>query len=575
MTNETYSRLAALPALTPLNVRFAAFVADLDPGAGPELALAAALVSRRVEEGHVCLDLRADPRRTPWEEGLRASRVVGAPGDFTPLVLDDGGRLYLYRYWRYEAAVTSFVRERAGAAARGVDPAVLEEGLARYFPVGSDDRQRAAARAAVMHPFLVVSGGPGTGKTTTVVRILALWLEQPGGDRLRVALAAPTGKAATRLQDALRAARRELPASDRVLDRLPAEVATLHRLLGAVRGSSAFRHHEANPLAVDAVVVDEASMVDLPLLAKLTAALPPHARLLLLGDRDQLASVEAGAVLDDLCNGLAGEGGQGERTVWLLDHSYRFGAHSGIGTVSRAVRDRDPSALDLVRSGRFADVGWVDVGTREGDFDALTRRLVEGCAPFLRATGPAQAFEAFGRFQVLCALRRGPFGVEGVNERAERGLAAAGLVRGPRAGGAWYRGRPVLITANDYGVGLFNGDVGLTLPDPAAGGELRVFFPDPAGGFRSLPPARLPAHETAFALTVHKSQGSEFDEVVLVLGDRPSPVLTGELVYTGLTRARKRVDVWAAPAVFQGAVERRLERSTGLRDALGAKNLRA
>ncbi|NTU59609.1 MAG: ATP-binding domain-containing protein [Deltaproteobacteria bacterium] len=255
-------------------------------------------------------------------------------------------------------------------------------------------------------------------------------------------------------------------------------------------------------------------------------------------------------------------------SVVLLQRSYRFGAESGIGRVSRAVREGAPEALELLRSGTLPDVAWVGLGEPGGDARSLGARIVEGSREFLASKTPEEAFEAFGRFRVLCALRRGPFGVEAVNQLAERALAAAGLIRPPRAGAPWYRGRPVMVTVNDYGLGLFNGDVGIALPDPDAAGDLRVFFPGARGGLRSLPPARVPAHETVFAMTVHKSQGSELDAVALLLGDRAVPLLTRELVYTGFTRARSRVEVWGTPEVFRAAVDRRLGRRSGLRDAL-------
>lgn len=610
----TPSRLALVDAasgLTPLNRHFASVLAALDPAAAPEVALAAALVSRRVEEGHVCLELSAEAGRplTPlgapgdasstcpsldaWTAALRASKLVGSPGEYAPLILDGAGRLYLQRYWRYERAVADFALARAAEPLREVDRPTLASGLARYFPGGPTDWQRAAAVAAVHRSFLVVSGGPGTGKTATVVKILALLLEQPGGARLRVALAAPTGKAAARLKDTLREARATLPASPDVLDRIPTDVSTVHRLLGPMRGSSRFRHGPAAPLAADVVVVDEASMVDLPLMAKLASAVAPHARLLLLGDRNQLASVEAGAVLGDLCGGddrplfsaglarslkeLTGDelevapvpasAGLLDSVV-LLPKSYRFGSESGIGRLSKAVREGAEGALGTLRGGSFPDVAWVDVDGPGGDARALGERIVREGQAFFRARTPEDAFETFGRFRVLCALRQGPFGAAAVNEIAQRALAGAGLIRPPRTGTPWYRGRPVMIGVNDYALGLFNGDVGIAMPDPEHGGDLRVFFPAERGGLRSFPPSRLPQHETVFAMTVHKSQGSEFDSVLLLLGDRSLPLLTRELVYTGLTRAKRSAEVWATAEVFEGAVRRRIERRSGLADAL-------
>lgn len=604
--------LSALPGLSDLNRRFATFAGELAGGAAPELLLAAALVSRQVEEGHVCLELatvagrqllpplagEGEPFVCPdleaWVRALRASPVVGAPGDFTPLVLDGAHRLYLHRYWDYEETVAAFVRERAARPPERVDEAVLAAGLRRLFPGAGPDGQRIGAALALHRSFLVLSGGPGTGKTSTVVKILALLAEQPGGESLRAALAAPTGKAAARLKEALRSAKASLSAPHRVLEQIPEEVFTAHRLLGTIRGRPRFRHDADNPLPFDAVVIDEASMVDLPLMAKLVRALPHRCRLLLLGDRDQLASVEAGAVLGDLCGsdrlGLvspevaafvartSGDEVPPERvatggapplagSVALLDKNYRFGSGSGIGAVSRAVNAGDAArALEALSAGSQGDVSWVRLDGTGSDLRPLAVRAAAAHRHALQASTPEEALEALGRFQILCALRVGPHGVERVNALVERELAAAGVIDRPRAGQRWYNGRPVMITVNDYRLGLFNGDVGIALEE--AGSEFQVYFPAAGQGLRSLPPARVPEHETVYAMTVHKSQGSEFDEVLLLLGSQPSRVLTRELLYTGLTRARRRVELWSTERVFREAVARSVERSSGLREAL-------
>lgn len=617
---------AALPALpggfSDLARHFARLLCELDGAGSRELALGAALASREVDAGHVCADLSAHagtavavegggerfPPLGPWVARLQESAVVGGPGQFRPLILDGAHRLYLYRYWEYERDVAQGLLQRARAPLLEAGAGALAAGLARLFPgspSGETDWQRVAALAAATRRFAVISGGPGTGKTHTVVKVLALLMEgggEPGGGLrgdLRVALAAPTGKAAARLKEAVRRARATLPCSDAVRGAIPEDVSTLHRLLGSVgsrggnRGGSAggFRHGPENPLPFDVVVVDEASMVDLPLMAKLLRALPPEARLVLLGDRDQLASVEAGAVLGDIC---AGEGvgtyseafgalvhaasgdavpagpapafGEELRdAIVVLRKSYRFGAESGIGAVSRAVnRGEGSEALAHLRGG-FADASWREVAGETRPGRVLRDRLLPWAAGVAAVQTPAEALERLGAFQVLCALRQGPWGAEAVNAAVEKALAEAGLAPGQRR---WYRGRPVLVTRNDYTLRLFNGDLGVAFPDPEAGGELRVFFPAEGGAVRCVLPARLPEHETAYAMTVHKAQGSEFDEVLLLLGAQPSRVLTRELVYTGLTRARSRVEVWGTEPVFREAVSRRVERSSGLRDAL-------
>lgn len=596
--------------------RFADLIVRLSRNGAPELWLAAALASNAVQNGHVCLDLKsaggkplsqdepagADaPVCPPWElwrDLLKAAQAVGAPGDFKPLILDDAGRLYLYRYWRYEKRLAEFFQARIDAPAEAVDLPLLRRGLDRLFPsngAGSPDYQRIAALTAVCRTLAVITGGPGTGKTSTVVKILALLLEQAQGARLRIALAAPTGKAAARLSESARKAKQQLDCAPEILGLIPEEASTLHRLLGAVPHSTHFRFDAKNPLPFDAVAVDEASMIDLPLMAKLVQALAPRCRLILLGDRDQLASVQPGAVFGDIC-GIGAprawsaefrrliEQGAGEsitveaapptpaglqNSIVTLQKSYRFGAGSGIGTVSQLVRQGEgENALEAAASGRYGDIAWRDLPPAGSLESALEEIILQGYGPYLKAVTPAEAFEAFSRFRILCALRRGPFGVAAVNEAAMNILDRAGLIHTAER---WFRGQPVLVTVNDYQIKLFNGDIGIVLPDPedpAGGFPKRVFFPSEGGGFRKILPMRLPEHETVYAMTVHKSQGSEFDRVLLILPQTQAAVLTRELIYTGITRAMSRVEIWGSRPVFVEAVARRIERTSGLHDAL-------
>jgi exodeoxyribonuclease V alpha subunit len=599
-----------------LDMHLARLLTRLDGREHPLHALSVRLICRLTSQGHICANLAelaekplgeaAEHGRTiapafaDWCEALRRSPAVGRPGDYAPLILDEAGRLYLYRYWAYERHLAEDLRRRVDDEPSGLDLPRLRQGLDRLFPPMEDvrtDWQRIAAATALLKCFCVISGGPGTGKTTTVIRILALLVEQAAGQRLHVALTAPTGKAAARMQEAIRQARDHLPVISAIREAIPGEATTIHRLLGVRSGSVRFRHDRDNPLPVDLVVVDEASMVDLALMAKLVQALPAKARLILLGDKDQLASVEAGAVLGDICGdspgfsaafrerliqvagqdpgGLAGptspqtarpDGGPAIRDAIVeLQRSYRFGEQSGIGRLARHVnRGEGREALALLERGDCEDVIWRPLES-ERHIASRLADVADRLGACFAVNRPDGALMSLDRYRLLSAHRAGPFGVETLNQRIEERLEARGLIR---SRSPWYHGRPVLITANDYGLRLFNGDLGITLSDPASEGRLRVFFRTVEGGIRRLPPARLPEHETAYATTIHKSQGSEAESVLLVLPDELSPVMTRELIYTGITRARSRVEIWGTASVFEAAVSCRLQRSSGLRDAL-------
>ncbi|MCU0834950.1 MAG: exodeoxyribonuclease V subunit alpha [Chromatiaceae bacterium] len=591
--------------LRPLDRHFARWMAELGGSDDPALALAAALVSRQVGEGDVCLDLGAyagrpvfavpggpAPTRAPalgdWRSALRMSAVVGSPTDPGPLVLDGHDRLYLGRYWRFEQDLVAALSARSGRLVGGVDRGLLAAGLGRLFPPTGEppDWQRVAAALAVLAPLCVISGGPGTGKTRTVTAMLALLIEQARGRALRIALAAPTGKAAARLSESARRARAELPLAPEVAAAIPVEASTLHRLLGFRPGRATPRHNPENPLHADVLVVDEASMIDLPLMARLLAALPDQSRLILLGDKDQLASVEAGMVLGDicgqgrplrysagLCDALAETAGVRLAPVRappvadqlaVLRRSYRFGPQSGIGAAARAVNAGDADAALEALDGRHPDAVRMALGA--SDLRGFLRDwLVPRFTACLSAGTPSVVLAGLGGFRILCAVREGPFGVVAVNRLCEAVLAEAGLIAPGAA--AHYPGRPILVTSNDYALGLFNGDVGICLPDPTAGGASRAWFETEEGPRRVLP-SRLPTHESVFAMTVHKSQGSEHEELVLVLPEAESRVVTRELVYTGLTRARRRVTLIASAPSLERAVRQRVRRSSGLYDAL-------
>jgi len=646
--------------LRALDRAFVGFLRDRDPHGDSLVLLAAALASHQLGHGHVCLDVHktlaepdfalslppegdalAGPLLLPsqllerltdetWLQRLQASVLV-ADGDAPeqvarPLVLCDG-RLYLRRYWTYERQIDSALRQRLSQGeATPVDlRARLDNLFLESAEPGQIDWQKLACALATRSAFSIITGGPGTGKTTTVVRLLAL-LQAPAveaGRPLRIRLAAPTGKAAARLTESIGQQVERLTVSAEVREQIPCDVSTVHRLLGSRPNSRHFRHHAGNPLPLDVLVVDEASMIDLEMMANLLAAMPDNARLILLGDKDQLASVEAGAVLGDLCRdaeegryspqtrawleqvsgeSLAASGlesGDDERhplaqQVVMLRRSRRFGEGSGIGQLARLVnRQQAREARDLLVKGGYTDVFAFDVhGEHNRKFDRLVLDGLaqgaegpQGYRNYLHAIRQGRpgadraqddpcwsdwaldVLKAFERFQLLCAVRKGPWGVEGLNQRVGRVLTAAGLIEGDQP---WYEGRPVLVTRNDYGLNLMNGDIGIALRVPDEHSEsapLRVAFPrnDGRGGVRFVLPSRLSEVETVYAMTVHKSQGSEFAHTALVLPDALNPVLTKELIYTGITRAKDWFSLLEPrKGVLEEAVERRVKRISGL-----------
>ncbi len=569
-----------------------------DAGTARLAARAAFELSQAIANGHVCLRL-ADLQQTlaaddsaTLRQRLLASGVVGTPATpgTMPMILDDEGRLYLHRHFDYELRLA-----RRLVAASDAPPAAITAAAQARLRTLFDDRtdaaewQQIAAALALRQRLVVISGGPGTGKTSTVVRLLACLIEQQPD--ARIALAAPTGKAAARLGEALRQHTAGLPAALR--ERLPAQASTVHRLLGAhPRG---FKHHAGHPLAIDVLVVDEASMLDLALATRLLEAVPATARIVLLGDKDQLAAVESGAVfaelsvdptlsaacIQDLAT-LCGKAAQAivppaasqasplrDAVLWFT-RNYRFSADSGIARAAADIRlGRSTALLQWLREHDDASVQWLDdAGSAAGQ--ATLRHIDEGYAAFFDcvqrdARDVAAISAAFGRFRVLCATRDGPRGVIAMNARLSR---QAGAAASP-----WYIGRPVMVLRNDPLLQLFNGDIGIALPD--AQGELQVHFAAADGSHRAVAPVRLPAHETAYAMTVHKAQGSEFDSLLLLLPDARSRVLTRELLYTAVTRARQLVVLASGAPALARAVDTPVQRHAGLlarlRDAQGPR----
>ena len=644
-------RLADAGLLRRLDSALAAFVAGQDAEAEPALLVAAAVLAQMEGRGHSCLPLAALPqnpneilgwpkeavpvqlslweqlpsRLEAWLRALRRSSVVRVVGQAVaspdlgqPLVLLDGEAplLYLRRYWDYERSVAAQIAQRTEAET-GPDEATVQRWLERLFTpaAGAVDWQKLACALALRGRLSVITGGPGTGKTYTAARLLALlFATAPDAAQLRVALAAPTGKAAARLKQSIDGSLLELKGAvqgelelESLVKRMGA-ARTLHSLLGARPDTRRFAHHAGNPLDVDVLIVDEASMIHLEMMAALLQALPPTARLILLGDKDQLASVEAGAVLGDLCRD-AQQGGYSADTqayarrvtgldlpaqfravgpslplaqhTVMLRESRRFGGP--IGRLALAVNIGDaPAAMELLReqtrSGPDAEL-WAREG---GDLEAVVRSAVAGRGTAAGYAAYAQVLargragfaseaehrqwvlavlQAFDRYRLLCAVREGAWGVAGLNRAVEAALQAQGAIR---KDGEWYAGRPVMVTRNDVQLGVFNGDIGMALPSFADPGRLRVFFLQ-GENLHHVSTARLAHVETAFAMTVHKSQGSEFEHTALVLSAQGGSVLSRELVYTGITRARRAFSLWSeVPGLLVSAMGSPTQRNSGL-----------
>jgi exodeoxyribonuclease V alpha subunit len=588
--------------ISEIDRHFSQLMARCAVGGRDIVQLAAALVSRATAQGNVCIDLNhnidlqkiggdshaaaplvcIDP--TDWAVVLNGSGVVGRPGDFKPMILD-GTRLYLHRHWQYEQDVAAGIRQRCHCILSDTDARQLSHQLVHLFPEG-DDWQRRAVLSALTQGFTVISGGPGTGKTHTIAKLILLMQQLNQGPALRLRLAAPTGKAAMRLQQAIESAMAGMGHSREAAAHLllGGGTQTLHRLLGAMSGQSGFRYHAGHQLPVDVVIVDEASMIDLAMMAALMAALPATARLVLIGDKNQLASVEAGAVLGDICSGVDDEvptiassqlgperAGSLTNRIVVLQHSYRFATHSGIDALAVAVNAGDTETVQsLLNTSDGNALVFKQIDDLKMLEEAIEALVTKAILPNFSINDPLEALARMERLIILSPLRNGPFGVVSLNGYVEQVLATHGAV--PPMGienNGWYAGRPVMITRNDYYHNLFNGDVGIAMAKSApAGSDLSVFFQDGAGGCKRLSPRQLPPYETAYAMTAHKSQGSEFDHVVLVLPNRESPVLTRELVYTAITRARHSVEIWGSPERLGHAIEQRIQRSSGLMQLL-------
>lgn len=604
------NRLATLRSrdiIRDIDLELCRFLKQQHPDISEEVLLAASLVSYLYRQGDVCCQLEKYASQTVFEEGdgagikapdlrswkkvLSECPAVGRPTDFKPLILDEAGRLYLHKLWHYENNLAEQLIKRSRQQAKAIDIELLRDGLQRLFDLseGETDWQAVAAASSVKNKLSIISGGPGTGKTSTVVRVLVLLMEQARSrnSTLNIALTAPTGKAAGRLKNSIVSARDELEISEEIREGIPEKAKTLHQLLGARRHTSSFRHDKDNPLPYDLIIIDEASMVDQALMSKLMNALLEDTRLILLGDKDQLASVEAGSVLGDICdknrNQLSSEMAEwlervsldipGESVIpapmpltdniTLLTKSYRFKERSGIAQLAQSINDSNPEqALAVLQSPKNKDTSLIPIEDQNSLEQALKTRVYPYFRNIMGSNSAGEALEAFNAFRILSAHRKGPWGVEYLNQLVEKILIQERLV--PKYN-RWYTGKPVIVNENDYKLGLHNGDTGICFPDED--GQLKVFFRH-ENTIRTIAPGRLPKYDSAFALTVHKSQGSEFDELLLILPDNTSKVLSRELIYTAITRARKTIAIAGSESVLNYSISKQLQRSSGLRDHL-------
>ena len=545
------------------------------------LWLACGLLSYFVKKGHICIDLKEFAERELsidedgisisikcpslelWIDALKKADVVGNPDEIKPLILRHDKMLYLNRYWQYEKVFVSKILHKIRLKPTELDKSLIKPVIDRLFP-GTDendkDMQKIAAINAVENNFLVISGGPGTGKTFTVSKILALLIET-GSYGLSIALAAPTGKAAARLKAMIKDLKTKIDCPEHVRANIPEEVYTIHRLLGLSYRTRRFEFNEKNPLPYDTVIVDECSMVDLPLMSKLLEATKDKTKIILVGDKDQLSSVEPGAVFGELCEAVQDM----PNTIVILKKNYRFGRESGIGRLAELVKEgKGYEAIHLIKEGILENISWRDMESQNHLKSMIENYIVERYTSFINASSIEEAFSYFDKFHVLCALRHGPFGVLAINDIIEKMLLEKKVIKAFKK---WYRGKPIMITANDYSLKLFNGDIGIVFEDTENNDSLKIFFKTEEG-LKKIAPPRIADFETAYAITVHKSQGSEFDDIIFILSDTSSEIFTRELIYTAITRAKRSIEIWGKEHLFIEAVEKRLERRSGIKDAL-------
>ncbi len=655
--------------ITPLDKHFALHMSALHQEESPLFMLICLLVSQQLSNQHTCLQLSQVNLSNPLNEPQASVSIDGdlaslksallsfdaisciekSPSNDladsqeinSPLVLENE-RLYLQKYHHFETQVFNYLNHIAKRSHQDEndDNEALAQTLTMLFPPQANseiDWQKVATATAYMQQLSVITGGPGTGKTTTVTKLLYLLCHQHlcsakanhtnGGNHadLNIKLVAPTGKAAARLSESIKASKARLADTltaqganfnQAALNNIPEQASTLHRLLGVIPNSVQFRHHKDNPLRLDLLIIDEASMVDLPMMYSVLSALPENARLILLGDQDQLASVEAGAVLADICQGLKQQDGSWRMrysftnatrlsqltqlnltsfvdndkepnsdtskspahlgdSLCMLTKSHRFKDDAGIGQLAKAVNHSDAQGIREVWQHGYNELLWLEHGINahlenQAGINLLIKESVKTFSAYLKQIQsgtfePQAVIEQYNNYRLLCAMRNGEYGVDGINNKVEQALKQAGLIQPSQE---FYPGRPIIIGSNDYNLGLFNGDIGLILPDPTREYRPMAYFIQADASVLTILPARLPSHETCYGMTVHKSQGSEFASVALVLPPKPSlaqrQLLTKELIYTAITRAKQKFICLGSVPIFEGASLSATQRASGL-----------
>ncbi|CCQ11750.1 Exodeoxyribonuclease V alpha chain [Pseudoalteromonas luteoviolacea B = ATCC 29581] len=610
-SGDYITHLCQIEKVRPCDVRLAEFLANENE----DIKLVILLLLNAEQNQHSCLELERLNEDNPFslneeqrKNGFEVfplrlgpdlyNALVGHPaiGESKPLALLNN-KLYSGRNAEYERILASRFRVMACTTV-SIDESLLQNLLTHYFPhgeTGEIDWQKVACATAAIKRLSIITGGPGTGKTTTVTKLLAILQSLYKSAPLNIKMVAPTGKAAARLSESIKAAKHNLNLPLELAEVIPEEAKTIHRLMGVIPYSNKFRHNQDNPLHLDVLIVDEASMVDLSMMAKLVKALPAHARLILLGDKDQLASVDTGCVLGDLCQNLifgqipemssmhsqilsrlcgipisssvASNGFVLKDCLSFLQKSHRFSATSGIGQLAYAINTNDWQRYsDLVKRG-FDDIAIAELN--QENYIKIIEQAADAYEIYLRAivnNEPAQLIhDYFGRYRLLCAVKEGPYGTDVLNKRIEQRLLQRGLVR---LTSRFYLGMPIMVTQNDYQLKLYNGDIGILMLDESH--ELKACFVSDSGEERFVYPARLPKFELAYVMTIHKSQGSEFDHTAIILPpmQKAQAGINRQLLYTGVTRAKKRLQLCAQSKVVRLAMARSLARSSGLYERL-------